>query len=60
MIGRFPTDASKIAKELNCGNPRKHSNRVFVRPIQWNSDYNEWFNNVQDGSYQRQRLGSGE
>lgn len=54
---RYAIDASKIAKELNW-QPKETFETGIRKTIQWYLDNQEWCQNVQDGSYQRERLGS--
>lgn len=54
---RYAIDASKIAKELNW-QPKETFETGIRKTIQWYLDNGEWCQNVQDGSYQRERLGS--
>lgn len=56
---RYAIDASKIAKELNW-QPKETFETGIRKTIQWYLDSQKWCQNVQDGSYQRERLGSGE
>lgn len=56
---RYAIDASKIARELNW-HPEETFESGIQKTIQWYLDNQEWCQNVQDGSYQRGRLGSGE
>ncbi len=56
---RYAIDASKIAKELNW-QPKETFETGIRKTIQWYLDNQKWCQNVQDGSYQRERLGSGE
>ncbi len=55
---RYAIDAGKISKELGW-TPREDFNSGLNKTIQWYLDNPEWCKNVQDGSYQRQRLGLG-
>jgi len=54
---RYAIDASKIAKELNW-QPEETFESGIRKTIQWYLDNQAWCKNVQDGSYQRQRLGA--
>lgn len=56
---RYAIDACKIAQELNW-QPEETFETGIHKTIQWYLDNHEWSQNVQDGSYQRERLGSGE
>jgi dTDP-glucose 4,6-dehydratase len=55
---RYAIDASKISNELGW-TPREDFSSGLNKTIQWYLDNPEWCQNVQDGSYQRQRLGLG-
>jgi len=55
---RYAIDASKIINELGW-TPLEDFNSGIRKTIQWYLDNQEWCKNVQDGSYQRQRLGLG-
>jgi dTDP-glucose 4,6-dehydratase len=55
---RYAINASKISNELGWA-PREDFNSGLSKTIQWYLDNPEWCQNVQDGSYQRQRLGLG-
>lgn len=54
---RYAIDASKIAKNLRW-KPDETFESGIRKTIQWYLDNNEWCQNVQNGSYQRERLGS--
>ena len=54
---RYAIDASKIAKELNW-EPIETFESGIRKTVQWYLDNQQWCKNVQDGSYQRERLGS--
>ncbi len=54
---RYAIDASKIAKELNW-QPNETFESGIRKTVQWYLDNQQWCKNVQDGSYQRQRLGT--
>ncbi len=54
---RYAIDASKIAKELNW-QPIETFESGIRKTVQWYLDNQQWCKNVQDGSYQRERLGS--
>lgn len=56
---RYAIDASKIAKELNW-QPEETFESGIRKTVQWYLDNHQWCQNVQDGSYQRERLGSGQ
>lgn len=53
---RYAIDASKIAKELNW-QPIETFESGLRKTVQWYLDNQQWCKNVQDGSYQRERLG---
>ena len=53
---RYAIDASKIAKELNW-QPLETFESGIRKTVQWYLDNQQWCKNVQDGTYQRQRLG---
>ena len=55
---RYAIDASKIAKELNW-QPEETFESGIRKTIQWYLDNQQRCKNVQDGSYQRERLGVG-
>ncbi|NLY14402.1 MAG: dTDP-glucose 4,6-dehydratase [Gammaproteobacteria bacterium] len=54
---RYAIDASKIAKELNW-QPEETFESGIRKTVQWYLDNQQWCQNVQDGSYQRERLGA--
>lgn len=54
---RYAIDASKIAKELNW-QPEETFESGIRKTVQWYLDNQQWCKNVQDGSYQRERLGA--
>ena len=54
---RYAIDASKIAKELNW-QPIETFESGIRKTVQWYLDNQQWCQNVQDGSYQRERLGA--
>ena len=54
---RYAIDASKIAKELNW-QPIETFQSGIRKTVQWYLDNQQWCQNVQDGSYQRERLGA--
>ena len=56
---RYAIDASKIAKELNWI-PEETFETGLRKTVQWYLDNQLWCRHVQDGSYQRERLGEGE
>tara|TARA_R100000935_G_scaffold19518_1_gene37492 strand:+ start:3949 stop:5022 length:1074 start_codon:yes stop_codon:yes gene_type:complete len=56
---RYAIDASKIEKELGWS-PQETFESGIRKTIQWYLDNQKWCQNVQDGSYQRERLGHGE
>lgn len=53
---RYAIDASKIQKKLNW-KPRETFESGIRKTIQWYLDNHKWCEEVQDGSYQRERLG---
>ena len=54
---RYAIDASKIANELNW-HPEETFESGIRKTVQWYLDNQSWCKNVQDGSYQRERLGA--
>lgn len=54
---RYAIDATKINKELGW-HPEETFESGILKTIQWYLDNQGWCKNVQDGSYQRERLGS--
>lgn len=56
---RYAIDASKIANELNW-TPIETFDSGIRKTVEWYLDNMEWCSRVQDGSYQRERLGAGE
>lgn len=56
---RYAIDASKIDKELNW-KPEETFETGMKKTVQWYLGNPEWAARVQDGSYQRERLGGGE
>ncbi|MGB7755390.1 MAG: dTDP-glucose 4,6-dehydratase [Salinisphaera sp.] len=55
---RYAIDASKIQRELGWA-PQETFETGIRKTVQWYLDNLEWCRRVQDGSYQRQRLGEG-
>lgn len=55
---RYAIDASKIAKELDW-RPDETFETGLCKTVQWYLDNQTWCQHVQDGSYQRERLGEG-
>ena len=55
---RYAIDASKIQNELGW-QPQETFETGIRKTIQWYLDNQQWCKNVQDGSYQRERLGVG-
>ena len=55
---RYAIDASKIARELGW-EPQETFDSGIEKTVQWYLDNKEWWHAVQDGSYQRERLGVG-
>lgn len=53
---RYAIDASKMSKELNW-QPVETFETGLRKTVQWYLKSQEWCKNVQDGSYQRERLG---
>ncbi len=53
---RYAIDASKIQKELGW-TPQETFESGIRKTVQWYLDNQEWCQHVQDGSYQRERLG---
>ena len=56
---RYAIDASKIERELGW-TPQETFETGIRKTVQWYLDNLEWCRRVQDGSYQRQRLGNAE
>jgi len=56
---RYAIDADKIAKDLGWL-PEETFETGIEKTIHWYLDNAEWCQHVQDGSYQRERLGAGE
>ena len=54
---RYAIDASKIDKELHW-KPEETFETGMKKTVQWYLNNSEWAARVQDGSYQRERLGS--
>ena len=55
---RYAIDASKIANELNW-TPTETFDSGIRKTVEWYLSNMEWCSRVQDGSYQRERLGAG-
>lgn len=53
---RYAIDASKIEQELGWV-PQESFESGIAKTVQWYLDNEEWCQRVQDGSYQRERLG---
>jgi dTDP-glucose 4,6-dehydratase len=53
---RYAIDASKIEKELGW-KPEESFETGIRKTVEWYLTNNEWVTHVQDGSYQRERLG---
>ncbi|SQH77486.1 dTDP-D-glucose-4,6-dehydratase [Shewanella benthica] len=53
---RYAIDASKMSSELNW-TPEETFETGLLKTIQWYLDNHQWCKHVQDGSYQRERLG---
>ena len=56
---RYAIDASKIANELNW-TPTETFDSGIRKTVEWYLNNMAWCRRVQDGSYQRERLGAGE
>lgn len=56
---RYAIDASKIERELGWA-PQETFETGIRKTVQWYLDNSEWCKRVQDGSYRRERLGTGE
>ncbi|XKH00014.1 dTDP-glucose 4,6-dehydratase [Marinobacter nauticus] len=56
---RYAIDASKIEKELGWV-PQETFETGIRKTVQWYLDNLDWCQRVQDGSYQRERLGAGQ
>jgi len=54
---RYAIDASKIQKELGWS-PEETFESGIRKTVQWYLDNQEWCQHIQDGSYQRERLGT--
>ncbi|HFQ5220682.1 TPA: dTDP-glucose 4,6-dehydratase [Vibrio vulnificus] len=54
---RYAIDASKINKELGW-HPEETFDSGILKTVKWYLDNQEWCQHVQDGSYQRERLGA--
>lgn len=54
---RYAIDSSKMSKELNWS-PEETFETGLQKTVQWYLDNEVWCKNVQDGSYQRERLGT--
>ena len=55
---RYAINASKIANELNW-TPKETFDSGIRKTVEWYLNNMEWCSRVQDGSYQRERLGAG-
>jgi len=55
---RYAIDASKIARELGW-EPEETFDSGLEKTVDWYLNNKEWWSAVQDGSYQRERLGVG-
>lgn len=53
---RYAIDATKIERELGW-RPQETFESGIRKTVQWYLENNEWIDHVQDGSYQRERLG---
>jgi len=56
---RYAIDASKIERELGW-RPAETFESGLAKTVQWYLDNEAWWSAVQDGTYQRERLGAGE
>lgn len=56
---RYAIDASKIARELGW-TPQETFESGIKKTVEWYLNNQAWCQNVQDGSYQRERLGKNE
>ena len=56
---RYAIDASKIARELGW-EPEETFDSGLEKTVQWYLDNEAWWRAVQDGTYQRERLGMGQ
>ena len=54
---RYAIDASKMSRELNW-QPQETFETGLRKTVEWYLANQDWFHNVQDGSYQRERLGT--
>ncbi|WP_040726096.1 dTDP-glucose 4,6-dehydratase [Thiomicrorhabdus sp. Kp2] len=54
---RYAIDATKIKQDLNW-TPQETFESGIRKTVQWYLDNKEWCQHVQDGSYQRERLGT--
>lgn len=54
---RYAIDSTKMSTELNWA-PRETFETGLRKTVQWYLDNQAWCQNVQDGSYQRERLGT--
>lgn len=55
---RYAIDASKIQRELGW-QPQETFNSGIRKTVLWYLEHRDWWQSVQDGSYQRERLGLG-
>ncbi len=55
---RYAIDAGKIQRELGWS-PQETFETGLRKTVQWYLDNQEWCRHVQDGTYQRERLGAG-
>lgn len=56
---RYAIDAGKIQRELGW-TPEETFESGLCKTVQWYLENQEWCRHVQDGSYQRERLGAGD
>ena len=54
---RYAIDANKMKKELNW-QPQETFETGLRKTVEWYLENSEWCQHVQDGSYQRERLGT--
>jgi dTDP-glucose 4,6-dehydratase len=54
---RYAIDAGKIQKELGWSSQETFESGIR-KTVQWYLNHQQWCRHVQDGSYQRERLGS--
>ena len=54
---RYAIDASKINKDLGWS-PKETFETGILKTIQWYLDNERWWRNIQDGTYNQERLGT--